>query len=239
MSIFENAPRSARAYAKTDVMLMGIDSVSLRSIMENHAETAVLLLHQMLKVSTNRLQNTNNFVADIVRWGDEARERAIRDKVTGIYNRRYYDEVIHEEFQAAQNNGKPLSIVMVDLDRFREINDIHGHQAGDSVIKKAARIFQLALRETDILVRYGGDEFAFLMPTTDLEEAFNITERIRQIIAGSEILFDSSKPALRISVSIGIAGYPQNSTNLIELCRMADQALYRAKENGRNKVICF
>ena len=83
------------------------------------------------------------------------------------------------------------------------------------------------------------DEFAFLMPTTDLEEAFEITERVRQIIAGSEILFDQNKPSLRISVSIGIAGYPQNSTNLKELCRMADQALYRAKEKGRNKVICF
>ena len=167
------------------------------------------------------------------------RKRAIIDEFTGAYNRRYYDEVVNEQFQDAKDHNLPFSIVMVDLDRFREINNAYGREIGDQVIKEAAKVFQKNLRNTDILIRFGGDEFIFLMPATDAKAAFEVSENIRLKVGDLELLRKLKGPVSQISTSQGIASYPENGEDLKALREMADQAVYQAKEQGRNKVVCF
>lgn len=238
MSIFENAPRSAKAYAKRDSVLLSLSAGSLLNLMGNHAQTAVLLMHKMLNISTGRLNNTSKFVAEIVRWGDSARERAILDQATGLYNRRYYDEVLTETFAAAEKSKSNLSVVMLDLDHFRQINEIHGHDVGDDVIKHVVEVFKWNVRESDILVRYGGDEFAFLLPSTNKQKAREILEAIRQDAENLNIPVKDKDITLQITISVGIATYPDATSDLKTLCQLADKALYQAKNQGRNRVIC-
>ncbi len=238
MSIFENAPRSAKAYAKKESVLLTIDALSLQSLMDNHPQTAVLLMHKMLKISTGRLKDTNKFVAEIVRWGDEARQRAIIDKSTGLYNRRYYDEILTEMFQVSEKTGSPLSIVMADLDNFRKINETYGLDTGDEVINQLVSVVKNKVRESDVLVRYGGDEFAFLLPATNLDKACEVMESIRQEVETLDMTIPSKSLVLNVTISVGIAAFPENSRDLNSLSQMADQALYQAKDNGRNLVLC-
>lgn len=239
MSIFEDAPRSAKAYAKRESVLLTLSAEALQNLMENHPQTAVLLMYRMLNISTNRLKSTNKFVAEIIRWGDSARERAIIDKPTGLFNRRYYDEVLTETFQAAEESETPLTVVMVDLDHFRQINETHGHDVGDEVIKQVVAVFKENVRESDVLVRYGGDEFAILMPSTDSGKALPILESIRLDVEALKITIEEQNLVLTVNVSIGLSVYPDHSTELQTLCKKSDEALYRAKNEGRNRTVVF
>lgn len=239
MSLFEKVPRSAKAYAKKESDLLMLDEEGFFSLIEEYPHIAVLIMHKMANITTGRLQQTNNFVADIVRWGDKARLRAIIDEFTGAYNRRYFDEAIGEMFLQAQNNGKPFSVVMVDLDFFREINETYSHEVGDQVIKAAAAVFQTFLRKTDILVRYGGDEFVFLLPATTSSGAYSVCERIRKEVGKLDMLKKLKGRVNKITTSQGIATFPDNAEDVKELREKADLALYRAKDEGRNRVVCY
>ncbi len=237
MSIFESAPRSATCYAKEDSVVLKLPANAFFSFVKDNSETAIKIMYRMLNITTQRLENTGQFLSDMVTWGEEARKRAITDEFTGVYNRRFLEDVIGDHFRSSQREAKPLSLIMVDLDRFREINEAFGNEMGDRVILEAVGVFLRNLRDTDIIARYGGDEFTVLMPNTSLEEARQLAWAICREVAQLPLLKEAGGGAIdQITTSQGVASYPDCASDLKGLRAAADEALYRAKEAGKNCV---
>ncbi|NJA05810.1 diguanylate cyclase [Methylococcaceae bacterium WWC4] len=169
---------------------------------------------------------------------EQLERQAHLDYLTGIPNRRYFMEQAELELARVQRYGNHLSVLMLDIDRFKVINDTYGHAIGDRVLQKMGQIFIETLREIDIPGRLGGEEFAVLLPETGLQKAVEVADRLRVIVAASKIALASGLP-LRFTVSIGIATLRESSVNIDTLLNLADQALYQAKQTGRNKVCCL
>jgi diguanylate cyclase (GGDEF)-like protein len=163
---------------------------------------------------------------------ERLRNQALRDPLTGLYNRRFMEEVLESFALQAERRKSPISAIMIDLDHFKQLNDTHGHAAGDAVLRDVAGVIQASLRKSDVACRYGGEELIVLLPDSDLEAAQAKAEAIRTRIA--EL---SSLEGVTISASLGVASIPKTSSSPSELTAMADEALYKAKESGRNKVM--
>lgn len=234
MSIIEQLPRSATCTALTDSVFLRLKSVEFLSIIEKSPEAAVKILYSMLGITAVRLASTGSFVSQMVVWGENARKRAITDEATGLFNRRYLDDSMDSFFRKAKMENKYLSYAMFDLDRFGALNKNYGLPFGDSVIITMSKSFPRVFEKTDILVRYGGDEFTFLFPDTSPEEALKRCERLCEEIRS--IIFPEH-PELRISCSIGIAAFPVHAQSIENLREAADKALYLAKETGRDRAV--
>lgn len=164
---------------------------------------------------------------------------AIQDPLTGLNNRRYFMMSASEHLRLANRNRHPFCILMVDLDHFKRINDTFGHGTGDQVIRLTADVLRHELRASDILARFGGEEFIACLPETELEAAAVAAERIRSNLEGSSLPAAQGDGALlRVTASLGIAAARVGSESLEELIERADQALYEAKHGGRNRVTC-
>jgi diguanylate cyclase (GGDEF)-like protein len=168
---------------------------------------------------------------------ERALHLAFTDNLTGLYNRRYLLDQLDREFARAARNESPMSLVMMDLDGLKTINDRFGHIEGDVVLKKLGRILKQNTRASDTAARWGGDEFVLLAPDTDSKGAYIIGERIRTQteqcrpkISGEELSF---------SISVGIASYPVHPSRVTELIKRADEAMYNAKGLGKNRVCVF
>ncbi len=159
------------------------------------------------------------------------------DPKTGLYNARYFATALAEELGRAQRFERPLSLIMADLDLLRDINNTYGHLAGDAVLKGIAEVFRAQLRHYDVPARFGGEEFSIMLPETPPEQALEIAERIRRAVAERTFDVETSSEPIRATVSIGIAGYPKDGTDANELIHQADLAVYRAKLQGRNRVL--
>ncbi len=166
----------------------------------------------------------------------EYRELSIRDPLLGIYNRRFLIEVLKKEEERAKRSVSSFSLLLMDLDKFKRINDQYGHFIGDLVLRKFCEIVLLNIRNLDILGRWGGEEFLLLLPETFKEKAVIVAERIREVLEKTEI-FVSEGLSLKITVSIGVAEYPQDGLFSEEIIKKADLRLYKAKELGRNRVV--
>ena len=165
-------------------------------------------------------------------------ELAAVDELTNLLNRRFGVRRLSEEFSRAARHGTPLSVVMMDIDHFKNFNDTYGHNAGDEVLRTVASILSANMRSEDMVCRYGGEEFLMLLSGAGMNDGAVIAERIRRIVASEEIRWGSSK--LSISISLGVATYPIVRASVCEeLITYADKALYAAKESGRNKVVIF
>jgi diguanylate cyclase (GGDEF)-like protein len=166
---------------------------------------------------------------------EELRGRAETDPLTGVANRRRFYHALEVECMRFTRNHLPLSVMMIDLDYFKEVNDEYGHPVGDAVLRIVSQLLLLCLRKTDLLARYGGEEFSVLLPETPKEGALLIAERIRQTIWQQPIVADGCQ--VRVSVSVGIASHIEDREATPEiLLKKADLALYRAKALGRNRV---
>jgi diguanylate cyclase (GGDEF)-like protein len=163
-----------------------------------------------------------------------ALETAFKDPVTGISNRAAMDTVIRREVELSRRHGNQLSLIMLDIDKFKAVNDTHGHLAGDALLKGLAMCLQECIRSSDIVFRYGGEEFAIVLSNTDLPGAQLLAERIRRAVELRE--FRLERLAIKITVSVGVAqlGPKDDMPILIE---RADRALYAAKAQGRNRVV--
>lgn len=165
---------------------------------------------------------------------EKAYEQATTDALTGLHNRRYFDERLEVELARAQRSGKPLSLLMVDVDRFKGVNDTYGHLAGDRVLAAVGDVLEATVRTTDLAARFGGEEFCVLLPDTDAEGAAQLAERVRKALASHEMPVEGG--VLRVTASLGVATWGVNGTCRETLIAAADQALYAAKEGGRNQV---
>jgi diguanylate cyclase (GGDEF)-like protein len=165
----------------------------------------------------------------------QVQSMATTDGLSGLVNKRCFTSSLEKEFKMTMRYQNPLSLIMLDLDHFKEINDLYGHQAGDAVIREIAQILQKSLRDIDIPARYGGDELAIILPGTPPEQAFFVAKRIKKLVEGN--VFHVREEESRITVSMGIASCPSPDIRRVEdLIAAADKALYSAKRGGRNRV---
>jgi diguanylate cyclase (GGDEF)-like protein/putative nucleotidyltransferase with HDIG domain len=162
---------------------------------------------------------------------------ARNDPKTGLYNARHFAATLHEELSRAARFDRPLSLIMADLDLLRDINNTYGHLAGDAVLEGVAKVFREQLRDYDVPARFGGEEFSILLPETKPQEALEIAERIRRAVAEREFEVDTSSEPIHVTVSLGVASYPRDGQDANELVHNADLAVYRAKIQGRNRVV--
>jgi diguanylate cyclase (GGDEF)-like protein len=162
--------------------------------------------------------------------------QSIRDPLTNLFNRRYLDETIEREISLAQRNKTNLSVIMIDIDHFKSFNDNHGHQAGDELLKAFAEFMRRTIRGSDIVCRYGGEEFIVVLPGSSLENAGERAEAVRRGMHHIRVEMQGiDLPA--VTGSFGIAAYPENGNTWQDIVHMADEALYQAKQEGRDRTV--
>lgn len=189
-------------------------------------------IHQVLQI----IEYPASVVVDNARLHDRTKKMAVTDGLTRLYNHRHFYELLEQEFHRTKRYQSSVSMIMIDIDFFKQINDTYGHQVGDDILKELAEVIRAQVREVDILARYGGEEFAALLPQTPIEQAQVVAERIRSAVEMNE--FSTSKGIIKITISLGLAGYPEmDIESQVELVQTADAALYRAKEQGKNRVV--
>ena len=166
---------------------------------------------------------------------DKLKHDANTDGLTGCFNKSYFNNRLDMEVKKSKVSGRPLSLIIFDLDHFKKLNDKYGHDAGDFVLKKMAEVIRVnGVREEDTFARYGGEEFVILLPNTNIKQGFEIAERLRKLIEEQEFIYE--KERLPVTASIGIADYRKGVSDGTTLFKHADEAVYTSKSNGRNQV---
>jgi two-component system cell cycle response regulator len=164
-------------------------------------------------------------------------ELAVTDPLTGLFNRRYMESHVGTLVERSAARGKALSVLILDIDYFKSVNDTFGHEAGDEVLREFAERLKASIRGIDLACRYGGEEFVVVMPDTDLGIAALVAERIRRRIAGEPFPIERGARAVDVTISVGIAARMGRQDNASQMLKRADEALYRAKRDGRNRVV--
>jgi diguanylate cyclase (GGDEF)-like protein len=210
-----------------------LDKEQAQSELLQMREEANSKLEAQVELRTRELEEA---MSDLKSANQELSRLTKVDPLTQVSNRRHFDEIGKAEIARAQRTGRPLSVIMVDIDHFKAINDTHGHLVGDKCLKLVARcLSQHVGRATDVVARYGGEEFAIILPETDKPDAFTLADRIRTAIAELALIYDGK--SIRVTASLGVSGrVPAQQDTINSLVGDADRALYRAKQNGRNQV---
>jgi len=223
----------------------GVEDETLLGALSSHAAVAIenadlyrrlselnLSLERKVEERTVELAAANERLSALNR---ELEELSITDALTKVYNRRYFSERIRQEIKRVSRYGTTVSLLMIDIDFFKKVNDTWGHQAGDAVLSGVAGLIKDKLRATDLLARYGGEEFCLLATGTDKAGAQVLAERVRAMVQNA--VFEHGGNSIAVTISIGVSTWePSFGENPDELVRRADAALYRAKEQGRNRV---
>lgn len=165
------------------------------------------------------------------------KELSITDELTGINNRRYFNQRYEREVLRAKRYKRPLTVLMIDIDYFKNYNDINGHILGDEILKQVANILENSIRKADILARYGGEEFILLLPEIDKNHAYSVAEKLRRAIEAASFPEEHTQPGGRITISVGVSTLLEDTFMAQELLDYADKALYEAKKLGRNQVV--
>lgn len=205
------------------VLHLGVDAAQAHD-WENRREFATSVTEQ-LSISLANL-----------RLRESLEQQSVRDPLTGLYNRRYLEATIERELSRALREQAALSVIMLDLDHFKAINDDHGHTAGDRVLVQVAQLLMDHLRGEDLVCRYGGEEFTIILPRADQAVALQRAEELRALVLALRIEIGNGLEPLAVTASFGIASYPQHAETVEDLLTVADDALYDAKDQGRNRV---
>lgn len=212
--------------------VIGVLNLSDKVSGDPFAEEDLRRLRAMTSQAVMAIERSSYFLQN-----RELRKISITDPLTGLLNRRYLQERLAEEVDRAKRHGHSLSLIMVDIDHFKAYNDANGHPAGDKALVLVGRSLRGSVRAIDVVSRFGGEEFAVILPETRPEEARDIAERIRKEVESFYFPGEESVPGGRLTVSLGFAGFPQDATDLKSLIQRADQALYSAKDQGRNRAV--
>ncbi len=231
MSIIEDRDPSAYVIGAEDTHMLVIHQSVLWEMVDASHEFA----KNLLVVLSERVRSHNRVIADSYGEMRKFERHATTDALTGLANRHAMQEIFPEEIAACIAQGEPIAFIMIDVDNFKEFNDMFGHIAGDRVLSSVAKILCAQFRPDDLLVRYGGDEFAVLLPGVDIKQALVIGERVRVAVCGSTGDGSDSLIQIPIKISMGVAELQHEGT-IDSLIRDADAALYRAKHAGRNVV---
>jgi diguanylate cyclase (GGDEF)-like protein len=180
---------------------------------------------------------TSLFSADIHYGLNKAKLASETDELTGLYNMRGFGAIIDREFQQSERYSRPFAVMMIDSDNLKQINDTYGHEGGNKLIRYLVKSIQDQLRNTDVMARYGGDEFVVLLPETNGQGGLELSERIRVKIA--ETGFEIQDKMVSTSVSVGVASFPDDGGSVVALLEKADKAMYRAKQSGKNRAMGY
>jgi len=216
-----------------DYLVKPFESLDLISAVAGRAAEKARLVTQnrelleQLKRANEELQETNSAL----------KEMAVRDGLTSLYNHRYFQEALALETARCKRYEKQCCLVFIDVDNFKMYNDTHGHPEGDQLLKTLARILMSHLRSSDLAARYGGEEFVLLLPETSKDAALMIAEGLREKVADEPFAGRATQPLGRVTISIGVAGFPEDGTEAPALLACADQLLYKAKHGGKNMVV--
>ncbi len=169
-------------------------------------------------------------------YNAQVEELANTDPLTGLYNYRFFTQRLDKEIELSKRFNRPLSLIIIDIDHFKDFNDTFGHPSGDIALKEVTLIFKNNVRDKDVLCRYGGEEFLILLPSTGIEEAYRCAERIRMSVEQHGFSVPETSNPVNITISGGVACYPIDADSGEQLLRIADEVLYTAKHKGRNKI---
>ena len=231
MSILDAKPVSAFVVSQENCRLMVIRQETVWALINaSHGVS-----RNLLYILSGRMRYDNEALVNSIKLQREYEHVASTDGLTGLHNRRWLDDSFRRQMNRCERNGQPCSIIMLDIDHFKQMNDRFGHLAGDRVLCTVAQVLLNMLRPTDLVARYGGEEFALCLPETPLKGAWNIADRLRKAIANTPTPFEEGKLLPAANVSLGIAAMQPNQS-LDSLLSAADTALYRAKANGRNCI---
>lgn len=194
-----------------------------------------------LKTVSTFLEHTGPLMArnEILERALLLEELSVTDPLTGLYNRRFLEQRLEEEVGRCARKPQPLSVILLDLDHFKQYNDRNGHLAGDQALRRIAQLLKSSAREVDIVTRYGGEEFCVLLPATSKREALLVAERMRRSIEKAPFAAGPERPPCSLTSSFGIATAPGDGLQPQVLLNAADMALYQAKHQGRNRVVLF
>lgn len=231
MSIIENRDPSAFVVAAESTHLLEIHQTVLWQMVDASHEFA----KNLLVVLSERVRSHNRILADNYGELKKVEKHARTDAITGLRNRHSMEESFLLEIACCQEDEEPISLIMIDIDNFKEFNDKFGHVAGDRALAAVSDVLRQQFRPRDLLVRYGGDEFAVLLPSAGIDQATIIADRVRQSVSGKTADGSDSLIQIPVRISMGVAELEEGG-NLTTLMRAADAALYRAKHAGRNVV---
>jgi diguanylate cyclase (GGDEF)-like protein len=231
MSIIEDRDPSAFVFAAEPTHLLEIH----QSVLWDMVNASHAFAKNLLVVLSERVRSHNHVIAESFGELRKFERHATTDALTGLGNRHTMDEAFSREIHRCEQDGKPVSLVMVDIDNFKVFNDQFGHIAGDRALSAVGSILEHQFRPRDLIVRYGGDEFAVLLPEVDVAQALAIANRVREAVCGTTGDGSDSLIRIPIRISMGVANLKPGGT-LSTLIRAADAALYRAKHAGRNVV---
>jgi len=242
MSIIANETRSATIVVQEKTKLLTLHGVDFYRIVFEYPMIGAKILNSIRKVQNTWFEQISKHLGDIMRWGETARRRAVTDELTGLYNRRFLEESAGDRFSRGTLGLRSVSLMLMDLDKIHNINDVHGTKAGDLMFISMAEVLRFVTRAGDICARLSGDEFAVLLPDAGTEEAVSIAEKAREKIAAREIsvpVKPNSTRNTKVSVctSIGVATAPIHADSWENLFLAADRALRKAKALGRNRVV--
>jgi len=213
-------------------MLVGVDAFLLKPINQSHLQLQITAMERIC-LMRNKLQGQKK----LIMANEHLTKLAMFDQLTGLPNRRHFEETLNREFSLAKRDKASLSIIMCDIDFFKVYNDKFGHQEGDKCLRKIAEaIDEVLTRPADLASRYGGEEFVVVLPRTDMAGGLKVAEKIREAVYEKNIPLLGSKGDLRVTLSLGLANYKGQYKSVEELIKAADDALYKGKKNGRNRV---
>ncbi|MDZ4202939.1 MAG: GGDEF domain-containing protein [Gallionella sp.] len=232
ISLVDGKPPSALVSAAVPTRVLAIPHNTVWSLVDSSHEIS----RNLLQIIAGRMRNDNRALIASQNERAQFQHKASVDALTGIHNRHWMKDAFPRALHRCAESSSPTAVMVADIDHFKRVNDTYGHLVGDTTLKMVARSMAKHLRPHDLLVRYGGEEFAMLLPDTSSEDARAIAERLRTSIAGSQV--ENGEQPFRVTISIGIA--PALKEEPVDaLIGKADQALYRAKELGRNRVEMF
>jgi len=219
------------------------ESVILMSDIMNDYAKSQNKIHQnntkTIKNLNNKIENATNFIGKLENQLNTAKETNLVDELTTVGNRKGYVQAINKARNTWLTSQHPLTLVLIDVDRFKSINDNFGHSIGDQVLKSLGQTLKNNIRSSDYIARYGGEEFVIILPETDLNKAIQIAKKIRKVVNGLKFELRKKNKTLKITCSFGISNFTDKISNTTDVFNGADDALYQAKENGRDAIVAF
>lgn len=243
MSLVSGETHIRSAYAIDDSSFYVLSGLNFHSMVWDTPMLGVKFLKAMAALRITQLEKASGFLDDMVRWGETARRRAVTDDLSGLFNRRFVEEAVAARFARGFGETGSCALVMIDFDRFRDINSEYGAVAGDAVISNVGATIQRLVGESHIAARLSGDEFAIFLPDADMDQAMDLARELQEETASLFLEFRTAPGAgssqVCLTLSIGVASSPACAQTGADLFNAADRALYRAKEEGRNRVCRF
>jgi diguanylate cyclase (GGDEF)-like protein len=208
-----------------------------------HIDMSQKMLDKFYNKLKDKMENYKKVINKLFKKNEELNKRLVKlsntDNLTGLYNRRYFHASIQYELQRAKETRSQLSLLIMDIDYFKQINDKYGHLAGDKVLVDVVKLIQSNLQKTHIACRYGGEEFVIILPNTDTDKAYLLAEKIREDIEKVSIKFEKHRIKTTISTGIAFTNPTYNNCDMEKIIARADEALYRAKNEGRNRTLLY